>query len=415
MVQHSTGATAPAAPPPAFALGWLMAEMFDPLQTARILEPTSHLPVVSQLDGSDSMRLHYAELKRLLAECVWALDTPRANRTRSASEEASALSYFGATGLHTYFSKTPLPPHADLQTQLRQLNQSILQSMVVAKAPWAAAYQLGTTLRDTCSPPRDQGEFIHRFHRHRMATLAGWLGEAESGITPGAANIVSQSLRHWSAWVDTNGRALRSKWTNTTNIPRPPAVHSAVTSLARSQRSDLTVKDIVNDALDAQGRLWKGLLGAETSPSSEPGITAWIQAGESMVRTARQLTGRILRHFWIPIVVVLAATGALLYLIFANTNSDDLTRIWASLVAVAGGFGITGSTVRTASRRLATNLEQPAWSAAEVEARAWAATVLPALPMGAVRLHRLRKRGVGAPVVTTEFSIDPVPPATRPK
>jgi hypothetical protein len=390
-----------------------MADLYRPLSEHLRSEPTGHLPMIADLGDSDLQQLALAGLKDLLVKTWRTLQ----NET-SVDDEAKALSYFGVSDLTNNSLKAEQGGTADLRSQLEQLNLTILERLTVAKPGSAAAYQLGATLSETCSPPPDLATFIHRFHRRRLATLQGWLAHSDCGIAPPAADIVSRSLGHWSAWLNANEGTLRANWAGGTRIPDPARASGGRRSgLARlwprrSKTGDghqgVTVKYVVVAALHAQSRPWRGLLGGEIDPAAQPSVDAWIQAGEEMARTARQIAGRVLRHFWIAIAIALAAIGGLLYLIVANTSNSDITRVWASIVTVAGGLGITGTTFRNSAQRIGASLEPEVWQAAEVEARAWEATVLPALPMGPIRLHRLRKQGVGAPVVTNTVAVDPV-------
>jgi hypothetical protein len=143
-------------------------------------------------------------------------------------------------------------------------------------------------------------------------------------------------------------------------------------------------------------------------------VDAWVQASRSMVRTTRQLTLTILRHFWLIVVVIAAATGGLLYL--AITDSSGTAKVWASLATVAAAFGITGVSLRTAAIRAATGMEQDICRAASFDARAWGATWLPTVPQGRLQRQRLASRGVAAPHARNglEMAAPPVPPVPVP-
>ena len=407
----------PAEAPPAFALGWLMAAIYRPLSENLRGEKTDHLPTVGQLDDEHLTDLAVLELQDLLVKTHRALETIVGGSTLLVTATAinDALVYFGLPDLTPDLVRMAQSGGNDDEASLAELHWTILRKLTVAKPSWAAAYQLGVTLSDTCSRPQDLASFLHRFHRRRLATLRGWLAQAENGgIPPSAAAVVSGS----PGTLVCVGRRQRKnpagqmgeRAQGTLLHPCGPAPRTRQeTVTARPRRSPASSAR----ALDSQSRSWRSLLAGEADATAEPGVQAWIQAGESMVRTARQVAGRIVRHFWVVLAVILAVMAGLLYVIFANTTEQDVTRIWASLVTVAAAFGITGSALRTGARRVATNAELPVWRAAEVDARAWAATVLPVLPMGAVRLYRLRQRGVGVPVVTKRYSVDPIPPRRR--
>lgn len=148
-------------------------------------------------------------------------------------------------------------------------------------------------------------------------------------------------------------------------------------------------------ALRTQGGSWRDVLSGTAPATTQPGLGAWIVAGESMLRTGRALTGRVLRRFWPAVVTLAAALGGVLYVISQNTHGAS--TVASTLVTVGGAFGISGASLRAATRRAAGGIEQEAWQAAVVEARAYAATSLPTVRQGPVRLVRLHRQGVAPP------------------
>jgi hypothetical protein len=385
-----------------------MAELYGPqIEPHRTTELTARLPDVAELSETDAQQVSLSQLAVLLAKTRHALGP-----TSSDDDLDEMLSFFGAPGLKKWLAggDAATATSADLQGQLRVLNRKLLGKLAATNPAWVAAYQLGLELHNTCLPPKREVDLVHRFHRHQLATLQGWLSKSGSGIPPDAAEIVSRSLQNWAAWVDANSKLLRGiNWSAPAPRDQTGARPKGGEGVAGSA-PPYSDRAAVVAALAAQSHSWRGLLAGEINPNTDPGVDGWIQAGESMLRTSRQVATRLLRRYWILLVVVLAVIGALLYLVFANTSKGDLTRFWASLVTLGGGLGITGNSLRTSAQRLAANLEQPAWHAASIDARAWAATILPAVPLGAVQLYRLRKRGVGAPVVAKGYRLDPERP-----
>jgi hypothetical protein len=115
-----------------------------------------------------------------------------------------------------------------------------------------------------------------------------------------------------------------------------------------------------------------------------------------------------MRRFWPVAVVIVAAIGGLLYL--AQANTAGTSRVWTSLVTVAGGFGLTGASLQAAAKRTGAAIEQPLWQTAEIDARAWAVTWLPTIPMGPIRRHRLSRRGVAVPTQGARLEAPPNSP-----
>ena len=116
---------------------------------------------------------------------------------------------------------------------------------------------------------------------------------------------VSRSLQHWQDWADVwagaNASRLDAAWTQA----RPYLVN----------------------ALRAQGRSWQALLAGQTDTSGQTSVEAWVEARESILRSVQMLGRRILRRFWLVVVVILAVTGGLLYVVSAKTQGA--TTVWA--------------------------------------------------------------------------------------
>ena len=49
-----------------FALGWLMAQLFGPLQHRRVSDTSAHLPTISELGADSYMEIAFLELEKLL-------------------------------------------------------------------------------------------------------------------------------------------------------------------------------------------------------------------------------------------------------------------------------------------------------------------------------------------------------------
>jgi hypothetical protein len=207
-----------------------------------------------------------------------------------------------------------------------------------------------------------------QFRRDRLAILQGWL-EQMSTLAPQTAPIVSRSVQNWSDWLDANAKKLKGGW----------ATHEST----------------VVAALRNQSTAWYQLLSSERTEPVHPPMGAWIHAGEAIVRSTRALFVRVVSWFWPVIVVILAATGGLLYL--ALNDAEGTARVWTSILTIAAGLGAAGFSIRSGATRLSGGLEQTVWQAAELEARAWAVTWLPTIHQGWLSRYRLRQAGVDPP------------------
>jgi hypothetical protein len=331
-----------------FSLGWLMAQLFGPLQHRPTSDTPGHLPTVSELGQNDYMDLAFLQLEQLL-------------KPYPSLSDADIKAAWNA------------PEHQGCTDAVKALHLKILEKLAGDPAQ-LNAYQLGRALSDTCWLPDKEkgGEFVlQEFNRYRLSTLRTWLTGANAALPPLSAATVSRSMQNWQDWIDINAAEIKDNW---------GTAHSSVVA-----------------ALRAQGPAWHALLAGATDTSGPLSIDAWIHAGQSLLRTTRLLMLGVLRRFWPVVVIIAAATGGLLYL--ASANASGTTKVWASLVTVAAALGISGASVRTAATKAAGTMEQDIRSAATLDAQAWAATWLPTLPQSRLQKYRLASRGVAAPQV----------------
>src|SRR5487761_517020 len=335
------------APPPGsvFSLGWLMAQLFGPLQRRRVRDTSEHLPTVNELDEEHQMQLAFVQLADFLKP------------------------YHGLSGAAVK-TAWDSPRHEGFTDAVEALHLQILQRLINDR-PQLNAYQLGRALSDTCwVPSKERGPelFLREFSRHRLATLQMWLAEASRVLPPLSAATVSRSLQSWQDWADTNAAGIRTGWETD---------HRSVVA-----------------ALRTQAAAWHGLLAGEADTSGQTSVDAWVHAGQSILRTIRLLMRAIFLRFWPVVVVIAAATGGLLYLAIAD--SSGTARVWTSIATVAAALGVSGGSLRAAARKAASGIKEDIWHAAGLDARAWSATWLPTLQQGLMQRYRLASRGVAA-------------------
>lgn len=350
-----------------FSLGWLMAQLYGPLQRPRGTE-TTHLPTVSELDTDEQMALAFVELTYLL----------RPYSTLSITDVQNAWQTAG----HEGFAASVMALHLALLAQL------------IDDPGELSAYQLGRALSDTCWLPDEAAGpdfFLREFSHYRLATLQTWLGQASGTLPKQASAIVGRSLQNWQDWADVNARTIRSRW---------KTVHGTVVA-----------------ALRAQARAWHAVLAGEPDAVGPTSPDAWTQAGESILRTARTLTLAILRRFWPVVLILVAATGGLLYLALADSHGT--AKVWTSIVTVAAGLGVSGASLRATAKKAASGVQEDIWRAANLDAQAWNVTWLPTVRQTRIQKTRLARRGVAAPQATKSLerpaAAEPVPPQLPPQ
>ncbi len=348
-----------------FALGWLMAELFDGRRRASVadrqppFDAAVQLPLVADLDPYDLLNFLVADLHDLLEPFPGVSDAEiRAEATKEpgGADPFDVGTFDGAVGnLH-------LAVLDQLADDLQQLN----------------AYQLGLALSDMCwlvTPDGGPETFISIFRRDQVAAMQTWLNGAGSAIPPTTAAIVGQSLTKWADWVNVNAPNLRAKNANTWTASG----------------------DAVVSALRMQGTIWHSALTADPDVSLNPAMGAWVQAASAIARATRTVTLTILRRFWPIVAVTAAALAGLLYLVISNLSGAS--QVWASLVTVAAVVGCGGAGLGSGVSRAFGGIGFEVWSAAKLDAQAWNVTWLPALPQTPVQRGQLGNRGVAVPLL----------------
>jgi hypothetical protein len=107
----------------AFALGWLMAQLYGALAQWDVQEPLGYLPAEAELNRQERVRVAFAQLKVL----------------------ADPFGEFGIEAARASYGTEP----DDLQPAVRQVHCRILETLA-ADAQQLSAYQLGRALCDTC-------------------------------------------------------------------------------------------------------------------------------------------------------------------------------------------------------------------------------------------------------------------------
>jgi len=390
-----------------FALGWVMAELFDPRRRARVTDSTppfsavTQLPLVADLAADQKLVYLAAELSELLR---WfpALRRPlrlvaaQANKkkaavaaenlaTAEAADEAQADDVVHAAAAAAAVAAAPFS-ETEFLAAVTGLNQAILDEFA-DDAERSSAYQLGLSLSDLvwlpgitapggeASPASRPSGLFGLFARSHLAAVQTLLSGAGKQLPSGAATIVSRSLDNWADWIDVNSARIKSPGADTWS---PDA-------------------DTVLHALRVQGWVWRSVLIADPEVAVQPSMGAWVQAGSSIARAARMIGAVIVRRFWPLVVIALVALGGLLYLVISNLSGAS--QVWASLVTVAAVVGSSTWGLGSGVSQAFDGVGYEIWSAAKLDAAAWGVTWLPALTASRVERARLEVRGVAMPQI----------------
>jgi hypothetical protein len=360
-----------------FALGWVMAALFDPRRRARVAERQPpfdslvQLPLVADLEPLPKLRFLVAELTELtgyypeLALRVAAFAAEAAEKQPDTADEPSTGGYAAAA---------------------LALNQAVLDLFADQPEP-LNSYQLGLALSDMCWLPYlaktgdagtagEPGAFLGIFARSQVAALKTLLSGAGAQVPAGAASMVSQSIDNWADWVDVNIGKITvpgGGWADTASV--------------------------VLDALHVQGWVWHSVLTADPDVSVNPSMAAWVHAASAISRATRIMTLSVLRRFWWLAAIGLAVLGGLLYLVISNLSG--VSAVWASLATVAavgggGGYGLSSGVSQSLS-----GVGYEIWSTAKQDAAAWNITWLPPVKSSVRARNKLAARGVAAPQLRT--------------
>jgi hypothetical protein len=353
-------------PPPqgsVFALGWLMAELFDDRRRKMLdvrqpaFSQAVQLPLVADLDEPDQLKFLVTDLHDLLRPYPDVSDTRV--QAEAARRQPGSADPFDKAGFDREVNALHLAILDRLADDQQQLN----------------AYQLGLALSDLCWLPEPGGldSLLGMFKRGQVAAMQTWLNGAGTAIPPATGAIVSQSLSHWADWIDVNAPKLRAAGAATVQMTT------------------------VINALRVQGAVWHSVLTADPDVSLNPEMGAWVQAGAAMARAARLLAVVILRRFWPVVVIAVAALAGLLYLVIANLSGEG--QVWASLLTVIAVVGATGGGLFGGVSQALGGVGFDIWNAARREAQAWSVTWLPAVTESVSERAKLERRGVAAPQI----------------
>jgi hypothetical protein len=406
-----------------FAVGWVMAELFDPRRRERVtvrqppFNPDVQLPLADDLAADPKLvfladelseYLHwYPQLEMPLHRVTAQTSKRRAAiaaenlATGEAAEEAAdpadaavgeaddtayqQAAVAAAAAADTPFSET------ELLAAVAGLNQAILDHF--ADEPQRlSAYQLGLALSDLVwlpsmggpgkeSPASRPSALMGLFGRTSMTGLHTLLNGTGTQLPAGVAAIVSKSLDNWADWVDANSGRIKSPGADTW----------------------LPEADTVLRALRVQGWVWRSALVADTEVSVQPSMGAWVEAGSAIARAAAKVSGVILRRFWPVVLIALAALAGLLTLVIVNLSGES--QVWASLVTVAAVVGTSGWGLSSGVSSSLGGVGYEIWNAAKADAAAWNITWLPALTTTRLERAKMDRRGVPMPRVRKSLDI----------
>ncbi|MDQ2724297.1 MAG: hypothetical protein M3Y36_02205 [Actinomycetota bacterium] len=254
-------------------------------------------------------------------------------------------------------NRAPVAEAKTFQDALAALHVSLVELLTLISPKRGSSYVLGRWLTALCWGTTSTEDVWERFATAKLSDLQSVLKDLKGSVPPLTVAAVSGGIDNWATWLTV---VPLSAW--------PP--------------------DIA-DHLEKQGEHWRALLAGEKDPTALLTPEAWVAAGQSVILRGKVIARRAASTFWVLIVVVLglAAGGVVLALLEAAGTA----KVWGALVSAAAGLGITGKSLATGTRRVASQAGNPISELTHADAVAWAATWLPPLPPAARAQKRVRK------------------------
>jgi hypothetical protein len=280
-----------------------------------------------------------------------------------------------------------------IKDSLPALHLKLLDSLACMDRAVILGYELGRSLRDTVTMPAQTAVTVPRgdgesaispqhpwvtalttaLDQDRVANLQEWLATLAPHFPADSGAVVKTSIGRWSdfaaaAWVD--------------SIPGKVKGSSTKPEFAKETAIGLL----------KQGDVWLNLLVGTESLNGILTPEAYVAAGEQALRRSARIIARVVRHYWIAIVLIVLAAAGLTALSAAYMGGAG--RVWTQIAVIAGALGITAKGIATRVARLADAGEKPIYRSEELDAMAWAVTTLPDAKLTPLAVWHLRSSGI---------------------
>jgi hypothetical protein len=367
--------------PAALELGWAMATSYSPPATFG-LTGVDHLLTTHELSEEDRVAVELERITCLLATLTHDGVASLGDASAQAAEIKASWD-----GPATVDGKPPPTPPADrvvtLHAALPGLNLALLEGFSCAGSELELAYQVGRSLRDTAAMPpktgggkRSDGEFVLALTSvlgsERISTIRQWLATLATHLPTHAASVVSTSLGRWSEMA---GAAIDTRRPGKLKATEPIA-------FARSMQQYLL----------RQGDVWLQLLVGTRTAAGLLDPEGYVAAGELALRRTTRIVLRILKHYWVALVMLAAALGFVLYL--STTYLGGAGKVWTNIAAIATSLGVTAKGIGSTTARLAKEAERPVFGLEEEDVMAWTVTALPPARLNGAAIRAVRRAGI---------------------
>lgn len=317
----------------AFALGWQMAELYEPgAWSSKPPEAGADLPGLSDLSGGQHATMGLDQVDVALDR----LKSPiTENGLASPSTAAARVALSRAR-----------PTDEIFRAAVFDLHVSLLTSLTAANFKLGKAYGLGRALADTTRSPLNLTAVKRELGRHRVATLQAWLLDLTTAFPPHAARSVNDSLGAWRDWAEDEK-------------PRTNSGEDESRLLRLLRR---------------QGERWRGLLSAEREPTDLLELQDYVLAGSDMLLRLGSLSWRFVARFSALLAFAAALFAGGIVIILTDSNAAHIAAGVGGLVASAG---LTWKGAGTSLGKAMGRIERPLWESALDNQIAVALTMLP--------------------------------------
>jgi hypothetical protein len=388
-----------AAVPVALEIGWTMAILFGDLPQGETSQ--NQLPTEHELPEGQRIQVELVRLSCLLAKLTSQFPPDSHSITADTTSLQDAWHGDDASP-STDADRALLPetPKAALRDKLLAFNLALLKELACVGRELELAYQVGRSLRDTVSPPKgvasadrvagkppppnvqaanqpaDAGriaDLLRQLARRRVAVIQEWCKELGPYLPTDSGTVVSRSLGRWSDLAST---ALDQK--------TPGRLKQ--TAEREKFAGEMT------EALLPQGDVWLSVLTGDKSTAGLLSPEGYVAAGEAALSRSLKIAGKVVRHYWVALVLLAIALAAVLALASASLGGAGM--VWTQIAAIASSLGVTAKGIGSAMARLTREGERPIYALEKQEAIAWAITNLPTAELNTRGVLRLRQSGV---------------------
>ncbi|HEY8624700.1 MAG TPA: hypothetical protein VIL82_01725 [Solirubrobacteraceae bacterium] len=295
----------------AFALGWQMAEIYQP-------EPSPE-------QASDGQG-HLVGLSGLTPD-QWA-QVGLLQMQAGINKLGKTITAAGLSVPDAQAFSSQLDGLTDQQREaaVEQFHVKLLSTFTAADYRLGKAYGLGRALADAT---RNATDFRSQLDAGSVATLTAWTRDLSTAFPPHAGHVVASSLEAWAAWA------------------KRPA--GSVNDEAQSRAQ-----------LQAQGRLWRSMLSGEKRALDMLEARDYIAAGEQTLQGTATLVRPVIEHHW-PLLGAVA--GLFVVGVLVAVIADDAGGIVGGLGAILASLGIGWRGLGTSAGKTFAHLETPVWEA----------------------------------------------------